>query len=49
MGRVDAALAALEATHGVVLDPHSGEPWVLHPTRARRPQPGSRGIRKDGG
>lgn len=28
---LDAALAALEATHGAVLDPHSGEPWVLHP------------------
>jgi hypothetical protein len=31
VAQVDAALAALEATHGVVLDPHSGEPWVLHP------------------
>lgn len=28
---IDAALAELEATHGAVLDPHSGEPWVLHP------------------
>jgi hypothetical protein len=31
VARVDTALAALEATHGAVLDPHSGEPWVLHP------------------
>jgi Alkylmercury lyase len=25
------ALADLEATHGIVLHPHSGEPWVIHP------------------
>lgn len=31
LAQVDAALAELEATHGAVLDPHSGEPWVLHP------------------
>lgn len=31
LAEVDAALAALEASHSVVLDPHSGEPWVLHP------------------
>lgn len=28
---IDTVLAALAATHGAVLDPHSGEPWVLHP------------------
>lgn len=28
---VDGALAELTATHGAVLHPHTGEPWVLHP------------------
>jgi hypothetical protein len=28
---LDAVLTALAATHGAVLDPHSGKPWVLHP------------------
>lgn len=31
MAELDPVLAALEETHGAVLDPHSGEPWVLHP------------------
>lgn len=28
---LDVVLAALAATHGAVLDPHSGEPWIVHP------------------
>ena len=31
VAELDVAFAALAATHGVVLDPHSREPWVLHP------------------
>ncbi|MCQ8242230.1 alkylmercury lyase family protein [Rhizosaccharibacter radicis] len=31
---LDDALAALAGIHGVVLDPHDGEPWVMHPFSA---------------